>query len=173
MAWTEPPRTWSDGELVTASIMNAHVRDQLKTTPHLLAYKSANESLTSNTTLQNDDHLVFAMGANDVWHVQVGLHVSGGNDSNIKIAFTLPSGSMMLGTFSFNTSNAAAMFEWTASGTPQSPRSHIAGSYIWIPGTVQNGATPGNFQLQWAQDASQATALNVNKGSTIMGLKLA
>jgi len=29
MAWTQPPRTWADAELVTASIMNTHVRDQL------------------------------------------------------------------------------------------------------------------------------------------------
>lgn len=29
MAWTEPPRTWVDGETETAAIFNTHVRDQL------------------------------------------------------------------------------------------------------------------------------------------------
>ena len=30
MAWTEPPRTWVASEVVTAAMMNTHVRDQLK-----------------------------------------------------------------------------------------------------------------------------------------------
>lgn len=29
MAWTEPPRTWVSEEIVTAAIMNTHVKDQL------------------------------------------------------------------------------------------------------------------------------------------------
>lgn len=28
MAWTSPPRTWTTNELVTAAMMNTHVRDQ-------------------------------------------------------------------------------------------------------------------------------------------------
>ena len=29
MAWTDPPKTWSPGETVTAEMMNVHIRDQL------------------------------------------------------------------------------------------------------------------------------------------------
>lgn len=29
MAWTDPPRTWSTDEVVTSTIMNSHIRDQL------------------------------------------------------------------------------------------------------------------------------------------------
>ena len=29
MAWTDPPRTWSTSELVTATLLNTHLRDQL------------------------------------------------------------------------------------------------------------------------------------------------
>jgi hypothetical protein len=173
MAFTAPATRATDF-LITAAIWNAEHVDNINTAiPHLLAYKSANESLTSNTTLQDDDHLFFTMAASDVWHIQVGLHVSGGNDSNIALAFTLPSGSMMLSNFSFSPGNTAQLVDWVASGASQTVRSHINGSYIWIGGTVQNGATPGNFRLQWAQAASVATALVVNKGSTIMGVKLA
>jgi hypothetical protein len=172
MAFPNPPRTWSAGETLTAANFNAQIRDAFLATPHLLAYKSADESLTSNTTLQDDNHLFFAMTANDLWYVRLVLWVSGGNDSNIKIAFTLPSGSMMLAAVHRDTSNVFQDHEWLVSTTPQNLRSHIAGSIIDIKGTVTNGGTPGNFQMQWAQAASVGVALVVTKGSTIQGMKL-
>jgi hypothetical protein len=169
-----PVSTRATDFLVTAAVWNADLVGNMNSAiPHLLAYKSADESMTSDTTLQNDDHLFFAMAANELWSVNIGLHVSGGNDSNIKIAFILPSGSMMLEVFHFNTSNAAGSFQWVSSGVSQNLRSNINGSFISIDGTITNAGTAGNFQLQWAQAASVAVALTVKKGSTITGFKLA
>jgi hypothetical protein len=169
-----PVSTRATDYLVTAAIWNADLVGNMNSAiPHLLAYKSADESMTSDTVLQNDDHLFFAMGANDLWAVRIVLWTSGGNDSDIKIAFTLPSGSMMLSSVHRDTANAFQDMDWTASGTSKNLRSHVAGSIIQISGTVTNGATPGNFQMQWAQAATQATALVVKKGSIIMGFKLA
>jgi hypothetical protein len=51
MAWTSP-RTWSTGELVTASIMNTHVRDNLnalKTPPKGKVTLTGNVSTTSTS----------------------------------------------------------------------------------------------------------------------------
>lgn len=49
MAWTAP-RTWAVGEVVTAAIMNTHVRDDLL------------ETAAAKVTTQGD--LVYATGAN-------------------------------------------------------------------------------------------------------------
>jgi hypothetical protein len=51
MAWTAP-RTWIAGEVVTASLMNTHVRDNLAylaTPPSVRCYNSAAQTLTNNT----------------------------------------------------------------------------------------------------------------------------
>lgn len=53
MAWTTP-RTWTDGETVTAAIMNTHLRDNFQffaDEPHeLWLSKNANQAITANTT---------------------------------------------------------------------------------------------------------------------------
>jgi hypothetical protein len=62
MAWTTP-RDWTAGELVTEAIMDTHIRDNLRSVMHVLAYKTSDEfvdSGTTGTTLQNDDHLFFS-----------------------------------------------------------------------------------------------------------------
>jgi hypothetical protein len=169
-----PVATRVTDELMDAAIWNADLVGNMNSAiPHLLAYKSADEPMTSDTVLQNDDHLFFAMSANDLWYLRIVLHTSGGNDSDIKIAFTLPSGTMMLASVHRDTANVFQDREWLASGTSLNLRSHIAGSIIQISGTVTNAGTAGNFQLQWAQAVSVATALVMKKGSTIVGMKLA
>lgn len=55
MAWTSP-RTWTTGELVTASIMNAHVRDNLSylidRTFSLALVVPGNPSATTNVSIR-------------------------------------------------------------------------------------------------------------------------
>lgn len=41
MAWTNPPKTWSSGELVTAAIQNQEIRDQFKSVQGAVISKSA------------------------------------------------------------------------------------------------------------------------------------
>ena len=71
MAYTTP-RTWVDGELVTASLMNTHVSDNFTSMgPHLIARKTSDQT-DSVGTLQNDDHLLTpSIAANEVWWVRM------------------------------------------------------------------------------------------------------
>jgi hypothetical protein len=159
---------------MTAAVWNADVVSNFNNGVRLLAYKSADELLAANTTLQNDDHLLFAMTANDVWTINVGLHlIDASGNANFKVAFTIPSGSMMLTVTWRDTGNAITQFNWTVSGTSQTLRAVSGGQYCNIAGTVTNGATPGNFQMQWAQATSDAGNTTVKKGSSITGIKLA
>jgi hypothetical protein len=59
MAWTSP-RDWTAGEVVTASIMNVHVRDNLKqTAPHLVTTKGDIVAATAANALSR-----LAVGSN-------------------------------------------------------------------------------------------------------------
>jgi hypothetical protein len=174
MAWTQPPRTWTDGELVTAAIMNTHVRDQLSVVPHFVA-KSADESVTSSTAHQDDDHLFFAMEANATYLVELVLRVTSTSATpDITTRFSFPAGA----TFNIQ------MIHTTSSGTFFESRLHegahtadtevlTTGTIISYRGVVACGGTAGDFRLQWAQQTSNANATTVKKGSHMLWAKVA
>jgi hypothetical protein len=174
MAYTDPI-TVSIGDVGHAADWNTYIRDNFRSSMHLLAYKSADESTNTDTTLSNDSALFFAMGANDIWYVNVGLMFNDASSSvaDIKIAFTFPSGSLALYTIYPDNSGALNFFEWRVSGTGAALNATNVDRFVTIAGIATNGATPGNLQLQWAQNASSGSSLTVKKGSNITGFKLA
>jgi hypothetical protein len=169
MAWTNPPRTWTDGELVTAAIMNTHVRDQLSLVPHIIA-KSADESVTSSTVLQDDDHLTFAIGVSESWWFQFALCRTG--PGGLKIALNAPTGAT--GFWSYNSwasainaqriTTAAATF---VDGETASESDGTADVHT-VDGYVLNSSTGGTFKLRWAQTNSNGTATVIKKGSHLL-----
>jgi hypothetical protein len=180
MAFTVP-RDWVGGELVTEAIMDTHVRDNfLAMGPHLIVRKTADESLTSNTTLQNDDVLLLPLLANEIWQFVFGLSMSAGSGTgDIKVAFTFPAGGeisasapgpnennvFQAGRFEGTTTPTASVnFGFSASATSR--------SYQEIRGVFINAGTAGNLQLQWAQRASSATATIMRANSTLWAVKL-
>ena len=176
MAWTNP-RTWSDGELVTASIMNTHVRDNLRTTPHLIVRKTADESVVSSTALQDDDHLFFAIGASEVWSVDVNLMALDASVgvADLKIAFTIPAGcTMFLATCVPDNANVVTYITWDTSGTGQGIGVGTSTpKFFRISGIVVNGGTAGNFRMQFAQNTSNGSAVTVKASSFIEGFLVA
>src|SRR3990167_11402530 len=53
--------------------------------------KTADESVTSSTTLQDDDHLTFSIGASEEWVGSIFLSVGAAlSTTGIKIAITVP-----------------------------------------------------------------------------------
>jgi hypothetical protein len=182
MAWTEPPRTWTTDELVTAAIMNTHVRDQFNATWHLIAKKTADESVTTSTVFQDDDHLVLALAANEVWQFQYMLIVQGSSSGDLKMQWTFPAS----GSFSAQATvepSAGGAFSTQLQETTTSPTgsviTNIGGAGATIPriivvhGFIINASTAGNLTLQWAQNTSNATATTLKTNSALWGAKLA
>jgi hypothetical protein len=139
--------------------------------------KTADESVTSSTTLQDDDHLTLPIGANEEWTVAydldagTALHFGG-----IKIAATVPSGATMNLTGSaVCDANTCFSGRTATSGiaaitmTPGIDNNATIRMTLW----VLNGATPGNVTLQWAQNTSNATATTVRKGSFMQATRVA
>jgi hypothetical protein len=173
MAWTAP-RTWTDGELVTAAIMNPHIRDnQLAMGPHLIVRKSSDES-DSTGVLQNDDSLLLALATNEIWQFRLNLLIVSAATTDFKCRFTFPSGSISAlgiseagGTWNGKDISATA----SPSQTWNVSTSDTVSNHVVIDGVMSNGGSAGNLQLQWSGQAAAACVVKAN--STLWAVKLA
>jgi hypothetical protein len=130
------------------------------------ARKTADESVTNSTTLQNDNDLSMQVDAGKTYVVEGILFASSTSATpDIKIAFTTPSGSdVAIGYLSNGGSSDGGMLQAAnvASERMQIP-SNTAVPII-IRGTIVAGAS-GTLQLQWAQFALNANAVVLKRGS--------
>jgi len=131
--------------------------------------KSANESVTSSTTLQNDDELLYAMDANTNYHFEISVLFTGGTAGDMKFSITTPSGGDLWATGWIPYAGGVSAFgPISASGGVISSVDALGTTnptMIFIRGVVMNSSTAGNLQFQWAQNASSATATTVYAGS--------
>jgi hypothetical protein len=146
--------------------------------------KTADESIASSTVLQDDDHLTFAIAANEEWvaeyYISVGSALS---TTSLKIAIATPSGATQLLTVALETSDTTASVNGRSDFTNSSGTDALnAGPSAFTPAQscsaraglwVLNGATPGNVTLQWAQQTSSVTALTFRKGSYMKATRIA
>jgi len=143
--------------------------------------KTADESVSSSTTLQDDDHLTFPIAANEEWRatyeLSFGATISAGG---IKLAFTTPSGATQELMAILGTNNSGDIANGFAgrnntSGSlvlnivPSAGTDAIVHASVW----VLNGATPGNVTLQFAQASSSATATTSRKGGSMEATRIA
>lgn len=127
----------------------------------------------TGTTLQNDDELFLPLQANQSYIIEGFVFMmAGGSTPDCKVAFTVPAGATMIigfhANYGDNNTNIASDI-LTASGAASSsiPNSGAAKENpIFISGTVVMGATPGNLQFQWAQNAnSNAQSITIRANS--------
>jgi hypothetical protein len=177
MAWTNP-KTWSAGETLTAANFNTHIRDNLNAlASHLVVRKPSDESVTSSVTFQADDHLLMAVGVNEVWLFKFVILVQGATAGDFAARFTFPSGTFSaLGLGISTTSVQGRNYSTTTSPTTQNnfdTDSATIPQPVIIEGVHVNGGSAGNIVLEWAQAASNATATTVKANSTLWAVKLA
>lgn len=146
-------------------------------TTHTFVRKTADESVTSSTALQDDDALLFAVGANEIWEFRFVLGVVGAGGEDFKAAIAGPAGSTITWSFGgemfFNTAAAPGVTRVLAGGAPASHYTDNLETRVEIVGIIVNGATSGNCKLQWAQDTSGGTAVTVKANSFLRAHKIA
>lgn len=157
------------GTSLTTGIMASLLAD--------VATKTALESVTSSTALQNDDELVLPVEASAVYEMALVLfHDSDATVAgDIKIAWTGPAGAALSwGVHGANTSvttstgvgsvnmQTRTIAEFASFGGGDS-----AGTTALAFGTLTTAGTAGTLQLQWAQETSNAVATNVRAGSRL------
>jgi hypothetical protein len=155
-------------------IRASHVTD-------LFARKTATESVTSSTTLQDDDELFVTVEANSVYTVEALILYDGATTGDFKFNFDGPAGA----TFTFSamlppTSATSATAPGTTNFSQFDDTQTLAlgavgaGTPLAIPitGILIVGGTAGTFKLTWAQQASDVTATRVFAPSFIRARKV-
>lgn len=178
MGWTTP-KTWAVGTAnkATASDFNTHIRDNLNWLYRTQARKTANESVTSSTALQDDDHLTLSIAANENWLYEFFLPCNGATAGDFKFAIAVPAGaSGVWGGIGPGVATATNIQAVAASAfgdaNPLSFGGTGADSVIRLQATVLNGGTAGNVNLRWAQDTSSGTASIIYAGAYQMGHRI-
>lgn len=150
----------------------------------LRAYKAADTSRSSTSTLANDPDLFVTPIVNAVYAVQLFLMVQGGTVGDMKVDFTFPAGATFpWGFIAYDNgiTGAPAAVNAIAFGAPTSGSSFFnvgltgAGSQNTVPvyGLLTMGSTAGNLTLQWAQSTSDGTAATIKAGSWMRAERMA
>ena len=132
--------------------------------------KTSDESVTSSTTLQNDDHLTFTMAANKIYIVSGALLVDSGTTPDFKWTLNLAGSSTAdLLSKAMLPSGASQVYKYSegdtegiqgaGAGTPQMSAE--------FTGIIKADGSGGALTLQWAQNTSNGTASKLLTGSWI------
>lgn len=125
--------------------------------------KTADESVTSSTVLQNDNHLVVPVKAYRRYMFYVWGSFYSDPAADFKYAFDVPSGcDGSYITYRLNETNVNPL---PASDTISSGGSE---DEFWLRGYLYTGSTAGNITLQWAQNTSNVVATTLFTGSLMV-----
>lgn len=132
----------------------------------IFAIKTADESITNSSTLQNDDHLLFAVGAGQTWEVQGTVTVTeNSNNKNFKFAFNAPgAATVKVSYIAYKASSSGIGGQGsdvqTANGTPSGSSTVGSGAgetlILDFRGIIET-ATAGTVNFQWAEQTAGGT----------------
>lgn len=120
------------------------------------AYKTSDEDVTSNTTLQNDDDLSISLNANEIYEVYGVLYVTTTNNGhNLKLALTTPTGASMKVAYNSVRSAGTSTREsdvLVSSGVSETDVSLNSGDVVivFLKGIIRTAGNSGNLVFQWA-----------------------
>ncbi len=139
--------------------------------------KSADETVNNSATLQNDNALLFAVAANEVWEFFLRARHTSQVGPQIQYAWAVPTGGVIRKTEPDDIGPLSAAlslpeYDGTTAVPLQTPTTDQVCLYIqW--GLYVGGANAGNVQLQWAQNGAAAVDTKVLTNSFIIARKLA
>lgn len=161
MALTTIPPAGSKLRASTLSALITEVRP-------VAARKTANETVNNSATLQNDDHLVVAVAANATYDFTMVLHYTSGTTPDLKIGWTVPSGTTMAWTAAYyDPSLSLGMTSNLTQTTVLALGGSTFNQSTYIHGVIITSSTAGNVQLQWAQNSATGSDTIIYAGSYI------
>ena len=136
--------------------------------------KTADEIVNNSAAFQDDDHLLFGIGASETWVFRFTLYftsVTATPDS--KVTVTAPTGATC--DFALKDTEAAVVQpRVTTCGTTSGATAIAAGAtdVFELVGTVVNSTTTGNVTMQWAQNTATAENTTLFQGSYVTAFKV-
>lgn len=148
--------------------------------PTVYIVKSADETVTSSTTFQDDDHLTTTLDANSYYQGRFELFITRSNTSATPSAkHSIQASSLgIFGHPSIGPAQFAVCDGSAQAGNMTTPSSiSSVGTQIPVPTTlyftIKTGASSVTLTYRWAQSASNTTGLVIMKGSYLMLWKTA
>lgn len=138
-----------------------------------IAYKTSDQSVTSNTVVVNDNALYLPVEASATYLWLAVLDYEGGapGASDMHFAWSLPSGATMRYAVlapAVGTPSTVTMAMKTETQTPQAGTDNAGVlEAVLMAGTLAVSTTPGTMQFEWAQNTSSTTATIVHAGSVL------
>lgn len=134
--------------------------------------KPTNQSVTSSTTLVNDNSLFLPVAvANATYVFRSFLIYKGGTQgsSDLKLEWAIPSGATLTCVIAgIGTGGGSFVGQgFTLSGTVALGTAGSTVCGVLFYGTLVMSSTTGTLQLEWAQNTSSATATTVEAGSLV------
>ena len=135
--------------------------------------KTVDETVNNSSALQNDDDLLYAVGANELWIAEWTLIFMAGATPDIKFRVTVPTGATSRATGISNLSGASWQGQtWTGSDMGHDGSGISTPVIFTIHEYLDTGANAGNVQLQWAQIVATSEDTKVLKGSRVVARKI-
>jgi hypothetical protein len=131
------------------------------------AYKTSDETIISNSTLQNDDFLALTVAASTKYEFELYMAYNTGTTPDLKIGWTLPTGAT--NAYHVDYFDTAAASQKGQSSTVPTTGFAVGGFgsdlYAVFAGTISVSTTAGTMQIQWAQNTLTASNSTVRAGS--------
>lgn len=146
--------------------------------------KTADETVNNSNTLQSDNHLLLALGANEVWQIDIFLLITGAVAAAFKSGFSYPVNcSIFWGCV--GAGGVAVTTTWGHTPAGQQPNlleeaeslgygvradARTVGYRLSL--IVINGANAGNVNLQWAQNTADVSDTKLLENSCLIAHQL-
>lgn len=154
-------KIFSVNETFTSSDANEFLAQQI------VVIKTSTESVTSSTTVQDDNELSMTLNANSNYWLDGLLINDGAAAGDFKLQFVVPSGTIRWLADGPDSSAASTTDivdrNWKAGSLTTIMGCIASGTSTILPvnGIIRTAASGGTFKLQWAQGTSNATATRV------------
>ena len=127
------------------------------------AYKTADEDVTSSTTLQNDDDLSIALNAGEIYEVYGVIYATTTNNAhNLQLALTTPTGASLKVAYNSVITTGTSAREsdvLVSSGVSETDITLNSGRIVvvFLKGIVRTAGNSGNLVFQWSDTNSGGT----------------
>lgn len=144
----------------------------------IMIRKAATEGITGSTALQDDNELLFSIGANETWVVQVNYlyttNAVASNDIRVGLNNTAAGATCDYSAVDISHAGNLAAGETTACNTAIVLATTATGEKGGIlTGTVTSGGGAGSVAFRWAQGTNDgANATTVEIGSSLVAWKI-
>jgi hypothetical protein len=156
----------NDTTISTAQIKDRRIMVQVPSVAgaSVVVRKTAAETVTSSTTLQDDNHLFFTMTANGVWAVRCFVLATSASNAAMRFNWSVPSGASYAftaaaGSTGVVTQNSLNLADFQTAGVGGQGLTAV------FDGFVATAATAGDLRLRWAQSVSNVNGHTINVNS--------